>query len=132
MARVRKLRVAYLDTHIVCWLYEGRLDLLSEAARELIECTDLRVSPMVDLELQFLYEIGRITKGPATLLPALRAEIGLEVSKEPFWRVIAQARSLSWTRDPFDRLLVPEVLLTKTVLVTKDKLIRKHRHAAVW
>ncbi len=37
MARTRKPALIYLDTHIVCWLYEGRVGLLSVAAAEAIE-----------------------------------------------------------------------------------------------
>jgi PIN domain nuclease of toxin-antitoxin system len=122
----------YLDTHIVCWLYEGRVDLLSPPAADAIEQGKLRISPIVDLELQYLHEIGRLTKGSAVILPELAADIGLEVSTESFYRIVVQARGLAWTRDPFDRLIVAEVMLAKAKLVTKDKLIRDHLTAAVW
>ena len=54
MARSRKRRLIHLDTHVVCWLYAGRLELLSPAARGAIERATLAVSPMVGLELQYL------------------------------------------------------------------------------
>lgn len=132
MAREREPEVVHLDTHIVCWLYEGRSDLLSPAARDAVERGQLVVSPIVDLELQLLHEIGRILKGPETVLPALAREVGLQVAATAFSRVVATARELSWTRDPFDRLIVADATLAGAKLVTKDRLIRKHCAAAVW
>lgn len=132
MARDREPGVVHLDTHVVCWLYEGRLDLLSAAAAQAIEDGRLFVSPVVDLELKLLHEIGRILKGPDAVLSALAREIGLEVDAAAFSRVVVMARELSWTRDPFDRLIVAEAMLAGARLVTKDRLIRKHYPAAVW
>jgi len=46
----------YLDTHVVVWLYSGELSLLSEKACQLIEENELLISPLVLLELQYLFE----------------------------------------------------------------------------
>ena len=132
MARTEKPRLIHLDTHIVCWLYEARLDLLSDIARAAIERGRLLVSPIVDLELQYLREIGRISKGPGAILSALAAEIGLAVDQPPLTAIVGPARELSWTRDPFDRLIVANTLHTGARLVTKDILVRKHCKAALW
>jgi PIN domain nuclease of toxin-antitoxin system len=132
VARSSEPQVIHLDTHIVCWLYEGRSELLSAAAREAVEAGRLFVSPVVDLELQLLLEIGRILKGPEAVLPALARDIGLQVTATEYRRVIAEARDLHWTRDPFDRLIVADAMLAGGKLVTKDRLIRKHCPTAVW
>ena len=132
MARNPQSEVIHLDTHIVCWLYEGRIDLLSAAAAQAIEAGRPAVSPIVDLELQLLREIGRIVKGPGTILSALGRDIGLQVEAAEFPRVVAAARSLSWTRDPFDRLIAAQAMLAGARLVTKDALLRKHCAAALW
>ncbi|HET7633694.1 MAG TPA: PIN domain-containing protein [Methylophilaceae bacterium] len=132
MARASESRLVYLDTHIVCWLYEGRTELLSAYADAAIEHGRLRVSPIVSLELQYLYEIRRISKSPEAVLSALAADIGLETGEEPFASVVKQACTLGWTRDPFDRLIVAETMLAQAKLVTKDGTIRKHCAAAVW
>ena len=132
MARAQKSRLVFLDTHVVCWLYEGRRELLSEAATRAIEEGLLLISPVVDLELQYLHEIGRITRGPQPILSALGEELGVAIGDEPFARIAAKARELNWTRDPFDRLMVAQVALARAQLVTKDQTIRKHFPGAVW
>jgi PIN domain nuclease of toxin-antitoxin system len=113
-------------------LYEARIDLLSEPARAAIERGRLFVSPIVDLELQYLHEIGRIGKRPEAVLSALSAEIGLAPDPQPLEKIVGRARELHWTRDPFDRLIVASALLAGGRLVTKDTLIRKHCKAALW
>lgn len=102
--------VVYLDTHIVCWLYEGDVERLSEPAAESVESSEcLLVSPMVDLELQYLYEIGRISRGSEEILATLAEDIGLQVSDAPFSLVVREAKRINWTRDPFDRLITAQV-----------------------
>lgn len=132
MARARESEVVHLDTHVVCWLYEGRIDLLSAAAAQAIEQGRLMISPIVDLELQLLHEIGRILKGPETILSALAFDIGLETATTTFTVVAAAARGLSWTRDPFDRLIAAQAIVADAKLVTRDRLMRKHCTAALW
>lgn len=80
----------HLDTHVVAWLYAGRTDILAIAARQAIEEHELRVSPMVVLELQYLFEIRRTTAPAEKVLEALGREIGLEICDLPFGQV-AQA-----------------------------------------
>lgn len=132
MARAPETEVVHLDTHVVCWLYEGRADLLSVDAKEMVELGDLVVSPIVDLELQFLHETGRIVKGPEKVLASLGREIGLRIATTTYGEVVATARRLEWTRDPFDRLIVADAARAGAKLVTKDRVIRRHYADAVW
>jgi PIN domain nuclease of toxin-antitoxin system len=132
VARTPEPQVVHLDTHVVCWLYEGRPELLSAAAAAAVEGGRLFVSPVVDLELQLLREIGRILRGPDTVLRALAREIGLQVTTTDYRSAVAAARALAWTRDPFDRLIVADAMLAGARLVTKDRLIREHCPAALW
>ncbi len=132
MARSRKRRLIHLDTHVVCWLYAGRVDLLSPAARAVIDREALAVSPMVGLELQYLREIGRIRHGAKRILAALRRDVGLALSDLPFAAVAARAQAFSWTRDPFDRLIAAEAELARARLVTRDDLLRRRLRCALW
>jgi PIN domain nuclease of toxin-antitoxin system len=38
----------------------------------------------------------------------------------------------SWTRDPFDRIIVSQAALRNAPLVTRDQVIRDHYSQAVW
>lgn len=126
--------MTYLDTHVVVWLYAlGAEAPLSEAARAAVSgATDLRISPMVRLELQFLWEVGRTGVAAAPVLDELGAVLGLRVCDAPFPAVAKAAERVEWTRDPFDRLIVAQAELQGAPLVTKDQLIRDHYPEAIW
>jgi PIN domain nuclease of toxin-antitoxin system len=47
-------------------------------------------------------------------------------------RLVPLAMPLSWTRDPFDRLLVATALLHEAPLITRDARIQEHFAGAVW
>lgn len=87
---------------------------------------------MVKLELEYLYEIGRIKLAADQILAALHEEIGLQIADASFASLVAQANKLSWTRDPFDRLIVAHAMVANASLVTRDNLIRDNFSGAVW
>ena len=122
----------HLDTHVVAWLFAGRIDLLSEEARLRIEGEALEISPMVALELQYLHELGRTTQPGRVVVTDLGQRIGLTVSASPFHEVIVAAEQQTWTRDPFDRIIVGQASVEDAVLVTKDRDIRARYSSAVW
>lgn len=123
---------AFLDTHILVWLYSGELERLSPKVKEILEEADLLVSPISLLEMDFLHEIGRLTVRGATIIRSLEEEIGLKVPSDPFLDVISEASGISWTRDPFDRLIVAHAKLRGSSLLTKDRTLRKHYARCVW
>ena len=122
----------YLDTHVVVWLFAGRIALFPTAARGLLETNDLYVSPIVVLEIEYLFEIRRISQPCSTVLESLQREVGLRVCDLPFPRVIEAARKQTWTRDPFDRIVVGQAALRGAPLLTSDLSIRHHYASATW
>jgi PIN domain nuclease of toxin-antitoxin system len=122
----------YADTHVVAWLYAGRPDLIPPRARRLIEDNPLLVSPMVALELEYLFATGRTSEPARTVLQALGRDIGLRLCDLPFPDVAGVAMRQSWTRDPFDRIIVAQAALRRTSLITKDATIRAHYDRAFW
>lgn len=122
----------YLDTHVVVWLYAGDLELLPQGVRDLLEGEELVISPMVELELQYLYESGRTTQPARVVVDALDEEIGLARCGLPFGQVVAAALDQSWTRDPFDRVIVAQARARRLPLVTRDQTIRDHYREAIW
>src|SRR5687767_11502406 len=80
----------------------------------------LHFSPATVLELQFLAEVGRIRfarqASPATLAASERWRL----DDPPSGRWFAAACDVSWTRDPFDRLLAAHARLRGWKLATAD------------
>ena len=123
----------YLDTHVAIWLHALGGESLSPPAREALEeADDIRISPMVRLELQYLYELTRVTEPASTVVDALHAALGLTVCGASFPAVSREADRHSWTRDPFDRLIVAQASLHEAPLVTKDEMLHTHYPHTVW
>lgn len=109
--------VILLDTNAVIWLDQDHL-----RARKLARTASrLFVSPATLLELQMLEETGRLR---------LRAGIGgivesdrWELDDPPAVEWFEQAAGESWTRDPFDRLIVAHARLRRFRLATGDAAI---------
>ena len=122
----------YLDTHVLVWLYEGKVELLPEVARRAIEENEITVSPAAVLELECLHEIGRLRPTAAVVTTELGEAIGLRICELPFRKVVEFALKESWGRDPFDRLIVANAKAQGAILVTKDKRIHQHYAKSVW
>ena len=100
--------------------------------RDLIESEAPFVSPMVELELTYLFEIRRVTEPAAAPLTALRRTIGLDIADAPLADVAGAATELSWTRDPFDRLISAHAIVANAPLLTADETILQHLPLATW
>lgn len=123
----------YLDTHVVVWLCEGEVEKLSAAAVTAIETSDLLISPIVLLELQYLFEIKRIVKPSLALIEQLQTLVGLKMSDYSFPDVVRTALSETWTRDPFDRMIVAQARADGySELVTSDQKIQENYSRTVW
>lgn len=93
---------------------------------------ELFISPIVHLELQYLYEIGRVSDGPNAIIMDLSNRIGLTICNKRFNTIISEATRVSWTRDPFDRIIVANAKLNNNILISKDEIIRKNYPFARW
>lgn len=109
--------VILLDTNALIWLDQNhpRTRKLARSASRLF------VSPATLLELQLLDEIGR-----------LRLRSGVHgIIDSPHWRIddppavewFEQSADESWTRDPFDRLIVAHARVRGFRLATGDRAI---------
>jgi PIN domain nuclease of toxin-antitoxin system len=125
--------VIHLDTHVVVWLYAGNVKALSRLVAERItNDDDLVISPVVALEIDFLHEIGKVTEAGETMIADLGRRLALRLARSPFADVVAAAKSLVWTRDPFDRLIVAHAVAENANLATRDSVIRRHFKRAIW
>ena len=122
----------YLDSHIVVWLYAGLVDKFSQPVEALMNENEVFISPIVRLELQYLFEIQRIKDNANVIVADLSNRIGLQVCEKDFDTVVSRAMAVSWTRDPFDRLIVANAALQEDVLISKDQNILDHYTHARW
>ena len=122
----------YLDTHVVVWLYTGLTENLSDVAKSLINDHELYISPIIRLELQYLYEIDRITASSDEIVNDLSNRIDLKICSKDFNLIIEQALHINWTRDPFDRLIVSHAQINENILLTKDHKILANYQYSVW
>lgn len=132
MARTPRSLVVYLDTHVVMWLHDGLVDRLSTKAVDAIESGRLYISPMVELELQYLHEIGRVRFTARSVIGPLQRDIGLRIGEASFPDIVRQACALDWTRDPFDRLIVAECMVANGWLLTRDETILSNSSCGMW
>lgn len=124
---------AYLDTQVAVWLYAGRLKRLSVEARRRIESSDVLISPMAFLEIQYLYDRKRISIEAVSLLAYLTATIGATLCDFPFPAIALAALTVGWTNDPFDRLIVAHAIANhEAPLITADQRILENYPNAVW
>lgn len=105
---------------------------LPATARALIDDREPRVSPMAVLELTYLHEIERARDPVPVMLAALRRDIGLEVMDGSIAELAQAAAGLSWTRDPFDRLISAHAIIANAPLVTADETILENLSLATW
>jgi len=122
----------FLDTHAVVWLYQKDANRFSDLALQLLESGDLRISPAVTLELEYLFEMGRLTERSQPILSFLERSIQLSQDSAPFSAVVQAALDSSWTRDLFDRLIAAHASLYDAPLLSKDKTIQEHYRHARW
>jgi len=122
----------YLDSHVVVWLYAGLLEKFSQSIKTILNENEIFVSPVVRLELQYLFEVKRVKEPANVIIADLSDRIGIRVCEKDFNAIVSQAMTLSWTRDPFDRLIVANAGLNDNILVSKDQNILDHYPHARW
>jgi PIN domain nuclease of toxin-antitoxin system len=73
-----------------------------------------------------LSEIGRIEVKNPEFTDAVTQDQRFIVDEVPLLPLIRHGLSLTWTRDPFDRLLVAHSAARRMELCTTDRNIREH------
>lgn len=121
-----------LDTHIVVWLYDDPERLVPAPVRERLNAEPLALSPFVRLELQYLYEVKKVSVPAQTIVDELAPKLEMVLTDPPSAQICQAATTLDWTRDPFDRLISAQAIISGTALLTKDRIIRSHLSLAWW
>jgi PIN domain nuclease of toxin-antitoxin system len=111
--------VIFLDTNAVIWFDQNH-----PRARKLARATRLLVSPASILELQLLEELGRLRLRSGTR--GIIDSEAWEIDEPPAADWFARAAEESWTRDPFDRLIIAHARLRRLRLATGDTMLLEH------
>lgn len=125
--------IAYVDTQVAIWLASGMLKRMSLKAMAAIQRSEPLLSPMVLLEAEYLYEVGRSRLRAQDIVRKLESEIGLRMCALSFSDVAAVAAQESWTRDPFDRIIVAQARANGlSPLISSDEQIAEHYPRTIW
>lgn len=122
----------FLDTHCLVWLYQKELDKFTPEGLNRLEDDSLYISPVILLELEYLYEIKRILVPGKTIVQYLVEKLGLEYDPVSFLPISERAINMKWTRDPFDRLIAAQADFHNADLLTKDRIITAHYKRSLW
>lgn len=125
--------IAYLDTNALVWLAQGSLDGIGPKADRLLRQADLLFSPMVLLELEYLYDIKHSKLPARDIQNKVEHELGVRLCDLPFSTIVSAAFDERWTRDPFDRLIVANAKANGFAwLISADEEIARHYPRTVW
>jgi PIN domain nuclease of toxin-antitoxin system len=113
-----------LDTHFLVWIVTNAPRLAEFPWLERYSAWG--VSPVSFLQLQYLSEIGKLEVRIAEFIDAIGQDPRFLVDDVPLINLIQQALPLSWTRDPFDRLLAAHSSARRKPLCSVDEQIRAH------
>ena len=113
---------ALLDTHFVLWVVTGADRLRSFPWIE--RYRPWGVSPVSLLEIQYLSEIGRIEIRNPQFTDALVEDPRFVIDEIPLVPLMRRAIELTWTRDPFDRLIAAHSSVRRVPLCTTDRNLR--------
>ncbi len=107
-----------LDTHFLIWILVDSKRL--SAFPWLEHYRPWGISPISLLEIQFLSEVGRLNVHGPEFFEVLTSDPRFVLDEVPLATLVKKALPLSWTRDPFDRLLAAHSALRRTPLCTLD------------
>lgn len=114
-----------LDANAVIWVVQRH-----RRARRLEDVARLYVSPATILELQFLLELGRLRLRDGLTLDAVAADPRWQIDDPPSTRWFAVAAELTWTHDPFDRLVAAHARLRRWRIATGDQQLQDYLPAS--
>jgi PIN domain nuclease of toxin-antitoxin system len=112
---------------------QGNRKYISRDASELLDEAQLLISPMVMLEVEYMYELRRTKLRWPAVEAKVVPEIGLTICTLPFPTVSRLAIDESWTRDPFDRMIVAHAKANGfAYLISSDQDIARNYPRTVW
>jgi PIN domain nuclease of toxin-antitoxin system len=118
-----------LDTHFLLWAVTE-----ADRLRDFPWLDAYRpwgISPVSFLEIQFLGEVGRLEVQNPEFSQAVAADPRFLIDEVPLVALMEKALPLSWTRDPFDRLLAAHSEARRVPLCSLDRRMREEHRFVV-
>ena len=116
-----------LDTHFLLWIVLDSDRL--EAFPWLDNYRPWGISPVSFLEIQFLAEVDRLEVRQPQFLEAVATDSRFVIDEVPLLALVEKALPLSWTRDPFDRVLAAHSQARRIPLCSLDQqILAEHRY----
>ncbi|MFC0820782.1 type II toxin-antitoxin system VapC family toxin [Moraxella marmotae] len=122
----------YLDTHAVIWLENGELHKFGQTSLDYLANCHLLISPMVKLELQYLYQKKRISENADTIIQSIANKANFSICQKNWLDIVNVALHCNFTKDAFDRLIVAHAMLDNSILISKDTNLTEHYVNCVW
>ena len=91
-----------------------------------------KVPALTEDELQYLFEINKVTDNSDIIVADLENRIGLRICDKDFNAIVSEALRISWTRDHFDRVIVANASLNDSILISKDQGILGNYQYTIW
>ena len=120
--RLQGTEVILLDTHAAIWLLGGhrRADTLIASDKPLF------LSPVSLLEFRFLIEAGKLRIAERDWEERLTHDRRFRIDNCRVGDIVTASADLSFTRDPFDRLIAGHALARGYRLATADDVLLEH------
>ncbi len=116
-----------LDTHFLIWIVSGSKRL--KAYPWLKHYEPWGVSPISFLEIQLLSEIGRRRVDYPRFTQDVMEDPRFHVDEISVVNLVQRSLELSWTRDPFDRLIAAHSLARRVPVCSIDQaMLDHHKH----
>lgn len=115
-----------LDTHVVLWWLDGSPQL-GTRVRKLIadEANQLRISFATPFELAVKVSTSKLKLDISAVLSTLAAGSIIELAPEPSHYAALSGLPMLH-RDPFDRMIIAQAVVSGSVILTNDAAIRRY------
>ena len=118
-----------LDTHFLIWITTASQRLSHFQWLERYE--PWGVSPVSLLEIQLLSEVGRVRLDNLGFARTVMNDPRFVIDEVPITTLIERALGLTWTRDPFDRLIAAHSQARRAPLCSVDSVMLRHHKPIV-
>lgn len=116
-----EFQLLVVDTNTVVRLNAKSSSAFGSETRELIRNGVLLIPAIVELELNYLYEIGRFNYPGREQVARVLEDYASSLDLTNLSILAKESSKFKWTRDPFDRLIMATSRVNNAKLLTTDR-----------